>query len=68
METVGSAPASVRELIVELAEVEDELRRCSGSHAEAQGASTKDQPVDLVHREQQIVHELRRRVRTRRPR
>ncbi|TWP34848.1 hypothetical protein [Leekyejoonella antrihumi] len=61
MEPVGLAVLSVRELIAQLSEVEDDLRRSR------RGAAEDPEPAlaDLVHREQVIVHELRRRARSR---
>lgn len=58
METVDLAVLSVRELITELSEVEADLRRwrCPGDTATPEPAV-----ADLVHHEQVIVHELRRR-------
>jgi len=61
METVSLMTMSVRELIAELSEVEADLRRwrCRG------GTDTSRLEVDdLVHREQIVVHELRRRARS----
>jgi hypothetical protein len=61
MEPVSLAAMSARELIAELAEVEVDLRR--RRHL---GATENLGPAvaDLVHREQVIDHELRRRART----
>lgn len=64
MESVGVAPMSVRELIVELSEVEDALRRTRRPlTACGPGASDDTEVTALVHREQLIVRELRRRAR-----
>lgn len=58
MEPVSLAVMSVRELIAELAEVEAGLRRWRHPRAdESPGPAV----TDLVHHEQVIVHELRRR-------
>lgn len=58
-------PRTVRELIGELSEVEDALRL---SRQPATGirpaAVAGSDPAELVHREQLIVHELRRRARS----
>ncbi|MDQ2850255.1 hypothetical protein V3G39_04030 [Dermatophilaceae bacterium Sec6.4] len=56
---------SVRELIAELSEVEADLRRWRRPG----GADDSSLEVgDLVHREQIVVHELRRRTRSHQPR
>lgn len=61
METVGLAGMSVRELIAELSEAEANLRQWR----RPSGVETSELEVaDLVHREQTIVHELRRRARS----
>ncbi|HEX5428056.1 hypothetical protein [Segeticoccus rhizosphaerae] len=69
MEPVGLAPKSVRELIVELSSVEDGLRLARQARS-AQGQESAQEPdvPALVHQEQLIVHELRRRARSRRSR
>lgn len=61
MEPVTLAVMSVRELIAELAEIEADLRRWRHS-----GATESPGPAvsDMVHHEQMIVHELRRRARS----
>lgn len=65
METVSLAVLSVRELIAELSEVEADLRRWRRpGGTENSGLEV----ADLVHREQTIVHELRRRARSHQPR
>lgn len=58
METVNVAALSVRELIAGLSEVEADLRRWRHP-----GDTESPEPAvaDLVHHEQVIVHELRRR-------
>ena len=65
MEPLSLSVMSVRELIAQLAGVEDDLRRTRHP-----GAATDPEPdvAVLVHREQVIVHELRRRARSRQPR
>ena len=66
MEPVESAPKTVRELIVELSSVEDGLRMARRPLADRDAEASDDLDVAaLVHREQVIVHELRRRARTR---
>ncbi len=66
MEPVGSARKSVRELIVELSSVEDGLRLARQPLSDRSPGRTEDPDVAaLVHREQVIVHELRRRARAR---
>ncbi|WP_137123536.1 hypothetical protein [Segeticoccus rhizosphaerae] len=62
MESLRSAPLSVRELIWELSEVEDALRQAR-RRERGHGPSAIVEPdvADLVHREQVLVHELRRR-------
>ena len=60
METVSVAKLSVRELLAELSEVEADLRQWRRP-----GGTERPEPAvtELVHREQVIVHELRRRLR-----
>lgn len=61
METISLTTMSARELIAELAEVEADLRRWR----HLGGTDTASLEVDdLVHREQIVVHELRRRTRS----
>lgn len=61
METVSLTTMSVRELIADLSQVEGDLRRWRGLG----GTDTPGLEVgDLVHREQIVVHELRRRARS----
>ena len=67
MDADGAEPMSVRELIRELAEVEVALRRVRQPAADKPSGLAVDRDLsDLVHREQLIVHELRRRARTHR--
>lgn len=66
MDLVKTAPPTVRELIVELSEVEEALRRSRRPAPVGEPGSTEQVDVgDLVHREQAIVRELRRRARSR---
>lgn len=62
MESLTSAPPSVRELIMELSGVEDALRQARRlTTGQGSGAFEEPDVVGLVHREQVIVNELRRR-------
>lgn len=64
MDLVKTAPMSVRELIVELSEVEEALRRCRRPGPAGEPIQPDQVDVaDLVRREQAIVRELRRRAR-----
>ena len=66
MAGMARALMSVRELIAELSEIEETLRRSRSPALEAGGAAAHDVDVrELVRREQLIIHELRRRARAR---
>lgn len=56
---------SVRELIAELSMAEDGLRQARHGGSDRSG-SAGSEVASLVHREQVVVRELRRRARTRR--
>ena len=57
---------SVRELIAELSMAEDGLRQARHGGSDRSGSTAGSEVASLVHREQMVVRELRRRARTRR--
>ncbi len=63
MDLLQATPPTVRELIIELRDVEDALRASRHPSGARQIQVDDPQVRDLVHREQQIAHELRRRAR-----